>query len=94
MEIVHTKTQEEYDRLMEHLEEKYIQWRGGGKSTNENIWSSYGKETIIFIQNSIFYGSICGATKSEDYPNIKIQAIVLAACIRLSGSINQSFLNQ
>lgn len=49
--VVHTKTQEEYDRLMQILEDKGYKWVIKGKPTELNIWAVHKENTCIRLEN-------------------------------------------
>lgn len=49
--IVNVKTQEEYNTLMEHLEDLGGEWCNGEKPTHEKYWSQYKENTCINVSN-------------------------------------------
>lgn len=69
MKIYHTKTQEDYDALMEELEKEGCLWIGGGKPTNINIWEVCKEDTCVICDNKMLsHWSVI--EKDNTYPNI------------------------
>lgn len=69
MKIYHTKTQEDYDALMEELEKEGCLWIGGGKPTNINLWEVCKEDTCVICDNKMLsHWSVI--EKDNTYPNI------------------------
>ena len=51
MKLYHVETQEDYDALMNELDEQGYKWRGGSSLKGENGWEFFGKETVILVQS-------------------------------------------
>lgn len=51
MKLYHVETQEDYDALMEELDEQGYKWSGGSSLKGENGWEFFGKETVILVQS-------------------------------------------
>lgn len=50
----HVATQEDYDGLMQKLEEHGVVWRGSRENpTKANFWENYKEETYILVQNKL-----------------------------------------
>ena len=69
MKIYHTKTQEDYDTLMEEFESIGCVWAGEQKPTIVNIWGVCKEDTcVICDKKRLSYGS--KFWKDNTYPNI------------------------
>lgn len=59
---VNTKTQEEYDLLMQWCEKEGIKWRGGANATRGSVWSVEKEITTIsafyFYQLELTYSNV------------------------------------
>lgn len=51
MKVYHVETQEDYDALMNELEEKGCKWRGGAKPTKFDNFKRYDKDTCIYDES-------------------------------------------
>lgn len=68
MKIYHTKTQEDYDALMDELGNGGFYWAHGVHAKNENIWFEFKEETCIGV-DSIILGYDCIDFYKTAYPN-------------------------
>ena len=69
MKIYHVETQQDYDALMNELEEKGFEWFSGGKPTSKDYWSEE-KSCIKISGKSITFGSI--ERHKKEYPDTPI----------------------
>lgn len=51
MKFYHVETQEDYDALMNELDEQGYKWRDDSSLKGESRWEFYGKETVILVQS-------------------------------------------
>ena len=51
--VIHTETEEQYDKLMERLESEWYIWSSWKKLTNFNTWDSYYENTCINIESEV-----------------------------------------
>lgn len=71
MKIYHTKTQEDFNALMEELESDGVCWKNGVRATGNKVWDWFEKETCVKVDDKVFtYGSI-GYYKLE-HPDTRI----------------------
>jgi hypothetical protein len=73
MIVVHTKTEKEYERLMELYEKKGWKWLSGEEPTDFKIWFYYKKQTGIIFSDKFQYGRI--SYYKEKYKDIEILSI-------------------
>ena len=52
---IHTKTQEQYDKVMEIFEKKWWKWCGWGKPASKNNWNEYRENTCIRYEDKFAY---------------------------------------
>lgn len=71
MKIYHTKTQEDYNALMRELEKNGVNWSGGSKATEINIWSQFKHITCLTV-DSIISGFDTVKYHELKYPDIPI----------------------
>ena len=66
--IYHTRTQEEYNWLMEQLQEAGFKWDDGMLPTKFNDWPEYSTETCIRLENKIIrYADFYFYTNDSEY---------------------------
>ena len=74
--IYHTKTQEEYDWLMEKLEEAGLMWAGGSSPTapkQADNWRRYSTETCVNCEDErIVFGDFDFYKNESDYKDREI----------------------
>lgn len=51
MKLYHVETQEDYDTLMNELDEQGYKWRDGSSLKGESRWEFFGKETVILVNS-------------------------------------------
>ena len=51
MKLYHVETQEDYDALMNELDEQGYKWRDGSSLKGESRWEFFGKETVILVNS-------------------------------------------
>ena len=76
MKIYHTKTQEEYNYLMQQLESEGCKWANGETPLESNYWNRYEKEMCVKEDKGEL---TCAETffLQKKYPYIKIQSVVI-----------------
>lgn len=55
--VVHTPTQEDFDRLMRAYEQKGWKWFSGDRPTKYYPWERYAEKTCVGFKNSFCYDS-------------------------------------
>lgn len=66
--IYRTRTQEEYNWLMEQLQEAGFKWDDGESPTKFNDWPEYSTETCIRLENKIIrYADFYFYTNDSEY---------------------------
>lgn len=74
--VIHTKTQGEYDQLMEELEKVGYRWSNGKKATEINQWKIYEEKTVIGLDGGLGFADTDGFyVKSENCPIIPFTEI-------------------
>ncbi len=58
MKTINTKTQEEYNKVMEIFEEKGYTWFAWNLPTEKNYWEKYKKDTCIDYEDNFWYANI------------------------------------
>lgn len=53
MKYYQTQTREDYDDLMNFLEERSFSWRTGDNPTDSDGWDEYKEDTVILIYEHI-----------------------------------------